>query len=286
MANLDDLVGQLERQRLEADRAYNDALTHFAKVLRTEVPAMPPAPIEPHTDAHAATTRELIELTRRRFEESVRFQHALAMFLMQITGIVETRDRALGGTSLRTEIVQMRARVQELGRDIERAAAPPKPAPAPAATKQVVDRGQAKIDALERLRDGSQDSFVSRGVVEHLDAAQLLRYLTLLHQKLRPGAELVIHAINGASWSAYFGEYIRDTARVNVLRPETLLHFVERAGFGNAAIKLADKPAELPRAAAQHDPAAQAIADIINAHADRLNSRLFAALTFTVTAVR
>lgn len=250
------------------------------------MPAVPAQLFE--ADAHAATTRELIDLTRRRFEESVRFQHTLAVFLMQVTGLVETRDRSLGGTHVRNEIVQMRARMQELERDIQRAEAPPAPpAPSPDAPRPGVRRGQQKIAALERERDGSLASFVSRDVVEHLDATELLRYLSLLFQKLQPGAQLVIHAINGASWAAFFGEFIRDTTRENILRPDTLQRCIEHAGFTGVTITFASAPPErLPKAPEQPEPELQPITDIINAHADRLNSRLFGALTYTVTALR
>jgi len=250
---------------------------------------MPPVPAELFdADAHVATTRELIDLTRRRFEESVRFQHTLAVFLMQITGLVETRDRALGGTSLRSEIVQMRARMQELERDLQRASEPPAPvAPNAAAPPPEVRRGQQKIAALERERDASLTSFVSRDVVEHLDPTELLRYLALLFQKLQPGAQVVIHAINGASWAGYFGEFIRDTTRENILRPDTLQRCVEQAGFTGVTIKFAaESPERLPRASEQPAPELQQIADAINAHADQLNGRLFGALTYTLTALR
>lgn len=284
MATLDDLVAQLERLRLDADRAYNAALTQLATVLRTDVPTMPISPGD--HDPHAASTRELIDLTRRRFEESVRFQHALAIFLMQITGFVDTRDRTLGGSDLRAEILQARARVQELARAIDsarpRAASrQPQPAPAP-------NRGQVELATLEAQPDGSLASLESSGVLEHLDAAQLVRYLALAFQKLRPGAALTIDAINGASWHAFFGEFIKDTSRTQVLHPDTLRFLVEHAGFTEVAVHVAaaNFADRLPRAAAQPEPQMQVIADIINAHADRLNDRLFAAPTFSVTGVR
>lgn len=90
---LDDLAARLERERLEADRQYNDALT----ALDRAVPA-------DGTDAQ----RE--------------FQTKLILFLQKITAFVESKDRAVGGSELRDEIVRARARTLELQRAVEQLA--------------------------------------------------------------------------------------------------------------------------------------------------------------------
>lgn len=90
---IDDLAARLERERLDADRQYNDALT----ALDRAVPA-------DGTDAQ----RE--------------FQTKLILFLQKITAFVESKDRAVGGSELREEIVRARARTLELQRAVEQLA--------------------------------------------------------------------------------------------------------------------------------------------------------------------
>jgi len=121
-----DELDKLERQRRDADRRYNDALTAFdASLVRTtpEAPiglAADPTPPSPPTGwlgwtirgaqrwlapwidrqhAFNARTAEAIErlvnTDRARAEAFDRFQTALIVLLQQITAFVETKDRQL-----------------------------------------------------------------------------------------------------------------------------------------------------------------------------------------------
>ena len=75
---------------------------------------------------------------------------------------------------------------------------------------------------LERQADGSLGGLTAIQVVEHLQPADLLRFLRLAYDKLRPGAPMVLETINAACWAAFFDAYIRDLTHARPLHPGTL----------------------------------------------------------------
>lgn len=337
---IDDLASRLERERLSADRQYNDALTALDEAIRTGMP-------EPD------------------------FRNRLILFLQTITGFVDTKDRALGGSELRDEIVRGRARTLELQRAVERLAASgasapgPTSAPAPHASSRNVtgatylgfedqfrgsraeirlrladyvplfagrsdvldvgcgrgelldlfrehgigargiDLNGAMVDAcrerglsaetadavgyLESLPDASLGGLIAIQVVEHLEPPVLIRFLETAFLKMRPGAPLVLETINAACWMAYFETYMRDLTHARPLHPDTLKFLAQSAGFSHTDVRFrapvtdADR---LPRVGAPAEPALAALADAINAHADRLNARLFSSMDYAVVGRR
>lgn len=114
---IDDLAARLERERLDADRNYNDALTELDRALTKDMPTLPPLPTE--TGMHPAATRALIALTNRQYAEIIRFQNRLILFLQKITGFVDTKDRASGSAELKTEVANIKTKTLELARDIQ-----------------------------------------------------------------------------------------------------------------------------------------------------------------------
>ena len=121
--SIDDLAARLERERVDADRKYNDALTELDRALTKDMPTLPALP--PESGLHPAATRALIELTHRQYTELIRFQNRLILFLQQISGFVDTKDRAMGGAELKNEVAAMRAKTLELARDIQELKARP-----------------------------------------------------------------------------------------------------------------------------------------------------------------
>jgi 2-polyprenyl-3-methyl-5-hydroxy-6-metoxy-1,4-benzoquinol methylase len=128
MADID--LDRLERERQDADRKYNDALTAFDRSLvrstataRPSVPAGAPLPdaprgwrgrwlqavrrwLGPWLEAQLRFNTQVaaaVETMAAREEERVaaleRFQSALIAFLQQITAFVETKDRQLSATA-------------------------------------------------------------------------------------------------------------------------------------------------------------------------------------------
>ena len=75
-----------------------------------------------------------------------------------------------------------------------------------------------------------------RQVVEHLQPDDLLRFLELAADALRPGGAIVLETINPACWSAFFDSYIRDLTHVRPVHPDTLRYLLIANGFIDAEI--------------------------------------------------
>ena len=133
-------MSELERQRIEADRVYNDALTAVdLAIMRPAAltapivvpdapPPMPPpgwrnavlrrvqewlAPVFARQCAFNARVAEELngnaEREHRAWQEFEKFEHALVIFLQQITAFVESKDRELAAsTSARFETQEQR----------------------------------------------------------------------------------------------------------------------------------------------------------------------------------
>lgn len=365
---IDDLASRLERERLDADRRYNDALSALDRAIVDAAPALAASPADHGTTAD--TLHSLIQVVRDQAAAQATFQNRLILFLQTITGFVETKDRAIGGSELRDEIVRNRGRVLELQRAIEHlgasggdaavapsgASAPPRAGvsganyvgfedqfrgsreeirarqrdymPVFAGAVDVLDVGCGRgelldlfraegirargidinsamvaacqergLDAtvgdavtyLESLPDGSLGGLIALQVVEHLEPPVLVRFLETAFLKLRPGAPLVLETINAACWMAFFETYMRDLTHARPLHPDTLKFLVTASGFSHADVRFrapVEDADRLPRVPGTHNPALTELADVINAHADRLNDRLFSTMDYAVIARR
>jgi 2-polyprenyl-3-methyl-5-hydroxy-6-metoxy-1,4-benzoquinol methylase len=153
-----------------------------------------------------------------------------------------------------------------------------------------VERADA-LTFLEGQKDASLGGLIAIQVVEHFEPAYLLQVLELAYQKLRPGAPLALETINPACWMAFFECYIRDLTHARPLHPETLGYLVQASGFTAVNIEYRAPVTEADRlervsAPAGADPATAAIAAAVNAHADKLNARLFSSMDYAVIARR
>ena len=153
-----------------------------------------------------------------------------------------------------------------------------------------VERTDA-LTCLEGQGDASLGGLVAIQVVEHFEPAYLLRVLELAYRKLRPGAPLVLETINPACWMAFFECYIRDLTHARPLHPDTLRYLVQASGFTavnieyRAPVNGADRLERVSTPAGM-DTAVAAIAAAVNAHADKLNARLFSSMDYAVIARR
>jgi len=151
-----------------------------------------------------------------------------------------------------------------------------------------VEAGDA-LGYLSRQSDGSIGALVAIQVVEHFEPAYLARFLDAAHQKMRPGAPLILETINPACWMAFFETYIRDLTHQRPLHPDTLRYLVQASGFQNVDVQFrqpvgsADK---LDRVGPPPLPEVASLAEAINAHADKLNARLFSWMDYVVIARR
>jgi len=162
----------------------------------------------------------------------------------------------------------------------------------------VADRADA-LTFVSAQPDASLGGLIAIQVVEHLEPPYLMQLIETAFHKLRPGAPLVLETINAACWAAFFESYIRDFTHVRPLHPETLRYLVQASGFSTAEIRFRAPVAEhdklpvvkvpapaLPETPASTGAAIRDLAEALNGHAERLNSRLFTYRDFAVVARR
>jgi O-antigen chain-terminating methyltransferase len=144
------------------------------------------------------------------------------------------------------------------------------------------------LSYLERQPDGSLGGLTAIQVVEHFQPADLLRFLRLAYDKLRPGAPIVLETINAACWAAFFDAYIRDLTHARPLHPSTLEYYVRACGFSNVDVQFREAVDVHDRLqhVASGDPALAAIVATVNANADKLNERMFSHRDYAVLARR
>lgn len=152
-------------------------------------------------------------------------------------------------------------------------------------------------DALSYLQgqaDGSIGGLVAVQVVEHFEPAYLTRFLETAFHKMRRGAPLLLETINPACWMAFFECYIRDLTHRRPLHPDTLRYLVQASGFSDADVQFRQPVGEGDRLERVPDremgpetgDRLPALAAVVNAHADKLNARLFSSMDYVVLARR
>jgi hypothetical protein len=93
---------------------------------------------------------------------------------------------------------------------------------------------------------------------------------------------------------AFFETYIRDLTHRQPLHPDTLRHLVQATGFTRVDVQFRQPVREADRLDMVRAPAVgappagelAAIIDAVNAHAEKLNGRLFSAMDYVVVARR
>jgi len=150
------------------------------------------------------------------------------------------------------------------------------------------------VDALTFLGaqpDRSLGGLIAIQVVEHLEPAYLMRLVELVHQKLKPGAPLVLETINTACWAAFFDSYIRDFTHARPIHPDTLRYLVQASGFPTVDVKFLSPIAEHDKLAvvkvvgeADATPTVIELVEAVNGHAQRLNSQLFTYRDYAIVA--
>jgi O-antigen chain-terminating methyltransferase len=152
-----------------------------------------------------------------------------------------------------------------------------------------VEYGDA-LSYLERQSDGTIGGLVAIQVVEHFEPGYLAKFLQAAYHKMKPGAPLVLETINVACWMAFFETYIRDLTHQRPLHPDTLRYLVQASGFSSADVRYrrpvsdADRLEPVEPAGMPDD--LKALAAALNAHAAKLNARLFSSMDYTVVARR
>jgi O-antigen chain-terminating methyltransferase len=152
----------------------------------------------------------------------------------------------------------------------------------------------AQGDALTYLKaqkDGSIGGLIAIQVVEHFAPAYLLRFLDAAFHAMRPGSPLVLETLNPACWMAFFETYVRDITHRQPLHPDTLRLLVQASGFTSVDVQFRQPVREEDRLDRVDDSAARnpdlaRVVQALNAHADKLNARLFSSMDYVVVARR
>jgi SAM-dependent methyltransferase len=151
------------------------------------------------------------------------------------------------------------------------------------------ERGDA-LAFLTRQTDGSLGAVVAIQVVEHFQPAYLARFLETALHKMQPAAPLVLETINPACWMAYFEAYLRDLTHVRALHPETLAHLVRATGFSTVGVQFRhpvgseDRLEEVEALPGPSEAGLNVLAEVVNAHARKLNTRLFSDMDYVIVA--
>lgn len=163
----------------------------------------------------------------------------------------------------------------------------------------VVEESDA-LSFLQRQPPGSVGGLVAIQVVEHFTPAYLSAFLSAAYQALRPGAPIILETINPACWSAFFETYIRDLTHQRPLHPDTLKYLVQANGFAQVDVQFRqpvrpedrlDRVGDLPAGGPADQgggatAAVRALIAAVNAHADKLNARMFSSFDYAVIARR
>jgi SAM-dependent methyltransferase len=154
----------------------------------------------------------------------------------------------------------------------------------------------AESDAVSFLigePEASLGGLVAVQVVEHFTPAYLLRFLNAAFAALAPGAPLILETINPSCWMAFFETYIRDLTHQRPLHPDTLKYLVQASGFSQVDVQFrrpvrdADRLDRVSTAISGRElPEIRELAGVINAHADKLNQRLFSSTDYAIVARR
>jgi len=152
----------------------------------------------------------------------------------------------------------------------------------------------AQGDALTYLRnqpDGGIGGLIAIQVVEHFSPTYLMRFLDAAFHAMRPGAPLILETLNPACWMAFFETYIRDITHRRPLHPDTLRLLVQASGFSSVDVQFRQPVRDADRLdrveeMASADPALAGVVRALNAHADKLNARLFSSMDYVVIGRR
>lgn len=154
-----------------------------------------------------------------------------------------------------------------------------------------VERGDA-LSYLEAQRDGTIGGLVAVQVVEHFEPGYLVRFIQTAYHKMKAGAPLILETINAACWMAFFETYVRDLTHQRPLHPDTLRYLVQASGFSGVDVRYRRPVSDTDRldsvepvASARTDDLGR-VAAALNAHAAKLNARLFSSMDYAIVARR
>jgi 2-polyprenyl-3-methyl-5-hydroxy-6-metoxy-1,4-benzoquinol methylase len=146
-----------------------------------------------------------------------------------------------------------------------------------------VEQGLA-VEYLRTVEPGSLGGIVMIQVIEHLSPQQVIDFVALAAEKIRPGGKVVLETVNPASLYTYARSFWIDPDHVRPVHPSYLEFLFREAEFARFSIEfrspVSEDEALVPLAG--DDPQMRAI----NENFQRINALLFGAQDYAVIATR
>jgi hypothetical protein len=146
-----------------------------------------------------------------------------------------------------------------------------------------VEQGTA-VEYLRTVEPGSLGGIVMIQVIEHLSPQQVLDFVALAAEKLRPGGKVVLETVNPASLYTYARAFWVDPDHVRPVHPSFLEFLFREAEFARFSIEfrspVPETEALLP--VPGDDPQTR----LVNENFERINALLFGAQDYAVIATR
>jgi 2-polyprenyl-3-methyl-5-hydroxy-6-metoxy-1,4-benzoquinol methylase len=146
-----------------------------------------------------------------------------------------------------------------------------------------VEQGLA-VEYLRTVEPASLGGIVMIQVIEHLSPQQVIDFVALAAEKVRPGGKVVLETINPSSLYTYARAFWLDPDHVRPVHPNLLEFLFREAEFSRLAIEyrspVAENEALVPLAG--DDPQSKAL----NENFQRIGSLLFGAQDYAVIATR
>ena len=145
----------------------------------------------------------------------------------------------------------------------------------------------AEDDALRYLStidDGSLGGVVLIQVVEHLSPQEIVDFVALAADKMRPGGQVFVETVNPQSLYVFAHALYLDPTHLRPVHPAYLAFLFREAGFAKVDIEWRSPPPaeDVLESAPGDEPGAV----LYNANVRRLNELLFAPQDYLIAAVR
>jgi SAM-dependent methyltransferase len=139
------------------------------------------------------------------------------------------------------------------------------------------------LSHLASLPDESLDGVFASQVIEHLEAAQIVRLVQLAHRKLRPGGVLILETPNPRCLTVFAETFYMDLTHIRPIHPGAAKFLLESVGFRNVELRFSS-PVE-PTARVPALPAASfppGSIDEFNRGLERMNELLYGCQDYAV----
>lgn len=152
----------------------------------------------------------------------------------------------------------------------------------------------AQADALSHLAslpENSVGAIFSAQFVEHLEPAQVRRFLVLALRALAPAGVLIVETVNVESLVALTRNYFADWTHRTPIGPSTLRFLAEEIGYGDPAVRhlrpLPDHAClERLTVAPRLDSTTRELVEAMNRNVERLNALLYGPQDFALIATK